>query len=62
MDYLSNKISLLDVILKGDIFVVKRDYNKYNSIAIGDRLISFDDYELPTNKSYIGFNYFKRNN
>lgn len=55
--YLSNELSLLDILYKGLVYSCKRYYDKYNQITKIKQLTSFDAYEMPDNDAFLGFDF-----
>jgi len=59
--YLSNKLSLLDIILEGKVDLVYRDYDNYNLLTFSKNIMASNrlDYELPDSDSFLGFDFTK---
>lgn len=59
IQYLSNKISLFDILHAGIVHSVQREYNDYNSLKRMRQLVSFNNYELPDKDALLGFDFTK---
>ena len=61
IEYLSNKVTILDVIQKSKVKLGKRYFEDYYDLVEVKALNnnSLKSYELPTNESYLGFNFYK---
>lgn len=59
--YLSNKLSLLDIMQEGSVDLVYRDYNNYNLLTFAKNITASNrlDYELPDSDSFLGFDFTK---
>lgn len=58
MEYISNKIPLLDVIKENTIYFTKRHYKTYDEIEIVKEIVNIEEYVyMPTEKSFLNFNY-----
>lgn len=57
LNYLSNEISLFDIMQKGKVNSVKRYYSEYNTLNDMRHIELFDRYELPDNDALLGFDF-----
>ncbi len=55
--YLSNKTTLLDIVKNSDVSLVNRKYENYNTLDTFKKINDLNQYELPDDDSYLGFDF-----
>ncbi len=55
--YISNKITLLELFKNSEVFFVIRDYENYDILEDVTLINDLNEYKLPSEKSFLGFNF-----
>ena len=61
-EYISGKTTLLEVMNNSEIEIIKRAYDDYYTLSTITKEQNLDDYNLPGEKSYLGFDFLSEYN
>lgn len=60
--YISGDLTLLDVMKSSQVEIIQRQYDNYENLAIVDSNPNLEEYKLPGNISYLGFDFLSEYN
>ena len=60
--YISGNMTLLEVMKNSAVETIKRTYDNYDNLVIIDVAPNLNDYKLPGDVSYLGFDFFSEHN